>query len=171
MTVLDLNCTWCVVVLDLNCTWYVTVFDMNCTWCVAVVYLNWTWDMTVLDLNWTWYVTVVYLNCTWCLNLHDLNLRDMWEYLIWTDFSYYKIHWRKDILSLKFQFIFIFIFNKFRLNLYLLRKSYSLFENVNKLCIYMHNSTKILDFPSSTTYKWIMQRLWRHHLRSNLHLE
>ena len=47
-----------------------------------------------------------------------------------TDFSYYKIHWRKGILVLKFQFIFLFIFNKFRLNLYLLYKSYSLFQNV-----------------------------------------
>ena len=47
-----------------------------------------------------------------------------------TDFSCYKIHWRKGILSLKYQFIFIFIFIKFRFNLYLLRKSYSLFKNV-----------------------------------------
>ena len=47
-----------------------------------------------------------------------------------TDFSYYKIHWRKGILSLKYQFSFIFIFNKFRFNLYLLRKSYSLFQKV-----------------------------------------
>ena len=47
-----------------------------------------------------------------------------------TDYSYYKIHWRKGILGLKYQFIFIFIFNKFRFNLYLLRKSYSLFQNV-----------------------------------------
>ena len=43
-----------------------------------------------------------------------------------TDFSYYKIHWRKGILGLKYQFIF----NKFRFNLYLLRKPYSLFQNV-----------------------------------------
>ena len=47
-----------------------------------------------------------------------------------TDSSYYKIHWRKGVLSLKYQFIVIFIFNKFRFNLYLLRKSYSLFRNV-----------------------------------------
>ena len=47
-----------------------------------------------------------------------------------TDFSYYKIHWRKGILGLKYQFIFMFIFNTFRFNLYLLRKSYSLFQNV-----------------------------------------
>ena len=46
------------------------------------------------------------------------------------DFSYYKIHWDKGILSLKYQFIFILIFNKFRFNLYLLCKSYSLFQNV-----------------------------------------
>ena len=46
-----------------------------------------------------------------------------------TNFSYYKIHWGKGIQSLKYQFIFIFIF-KFRFNLYLLRKSYSLFQNV-----------------------------------------
>ena len=47
-----------------------------------------------------------------------------------TDFSYYEIYWRKDILSLKYQFIFIFIFNKFQIDLHLLRKSYSLFQNV-----------------------------------------
>ena len=47
-----------------------------------------------------------------------------------TDFSYYKIHWRKGILALNNQVILIFIFNKFRLNLYLLQKSYSLFQNV-----------------------------------------
>ena len=34
---------------------------------------------------------------------------------------YYKIHWRKGIQGLEYQFIFIF--NKFLLNLYLLRKS------------------------------------------------
>ena len=32
-----------------------------------------------------------------------------------TDFSYYKIHWHKRKLGLKYQFIFIFIFNKFPL--------------------------------------------------------
>ena len=47
-----------------------------------------------------------------------------------TDFSYYKIHWRKGILGLKFQFIFIFIFNKVLFKLYMLRKSYPLFQNV-----------------------------------------
>ena len=47
-----------------------------------------------------------------------------------TDFSYYKIHWRKGIQGLQYQFIFIFIFNKFRFNLYLLHKSYSFFQNV-----------------------------------------
>ena len=36
----------------------------------------------------------------------------------------------KGILGLKYQFIFLFIFNKFCFNLYLLRKSYSLFHNV-----------------------------------------
>ena len=47
-----------------------------------------------------------------------------------TDFSYYKIHLRKGILGLKYQFILKFIFNKFSFNLYLLRKSYSLFQYV-----------------------------------------
>ena len=36
----------------------------------------------------------------------------------------------KGILGLKYQCIFIFIFNKFRFNLYLLCKSYSLFQNM-----------------------------------------
>ena len=47
-----------------------------------------------------------------------------------TDFFYYKIYWLKGILGLKYQFIFIFILNKFRFNLYLLRKSHFLFQNV-----------------------------------------
>ena len=49
-----------------------------------------------------------------------------------TDFSYYQIHRRKGILGLKYQFIFIYIFNKFRFNLFLLNKSYSLFNNMKK---------------------------------------
>ena len=69
-----------------------------------------------------------------------------------TDIYYYKIQWRKGILGLKYQFIFIFILKKkFRFNLYMLRKSYSLFQNVKKLCFNMHNSTKILGYPSITT--------------------
>ena len=45
-----------------------------------------------------------------------------------TYFSYYNIHWHKGILGLKYQFLFIFILNKFRFNLYLLRKSNSLLK-------------------------------------------
>ena len=50
----------------------------------------------------------------------------------WKDFSYYKIHWRKGIRGLKFQFMFIHvsIFNKIHFYLYLFLKSYSLLQNV-----------------------------------------
>ena len=61
-----------------------------------------------------------------------------------TDFSYYKMHWRKGILSLKYQFIFIFIFNKFHFNLYYLSKSYSLFQNVLKI---MHKHAQLHKNP------------------------
>ena len=33
----------------------------------------------------------------------------------------------------------------------------------------MHDSTNILDFPSSSTFKWLMQKCY--HLRSIHHLE
>ena len=45
-------------------------------------------------------------------------------------FSYYKIHCRKGILRIKYQFHFIFMLNKFRFNLHLVRKPYFWVQNV-----------------------------------------
>ena len=74
-----------------------------------------------------------HMKSTFTMRVSNMTSQVIWRHpavMNETDFSYYKIHWRKCILSIKYQFIFVFIFNKFRFNLYLLRKSYFLLENV-----------------------------------------